>query len=739
MQINYLPAYITHIITDSRRATKKDLESGSTAFVAIRTAVGDGHKYIPELYSRGMRHFIVDHCDDTIGEGMADATFIVAEENTIGFLIKELGERLKKSNSKQIVVTGSKKKTTVKELLTKTMRQHGVSVSRSPRTWNSAMGVVLSLFDNLEKDTEYIITEIGIDAPRQAELLKPVLQPEIGIISEITDEHDEAFKSHSEKIAEKIAIVRNAKKIVYLNTDPELHRQIRDLHHPNTVAVRNIEELIEAVCGFPCCKQEISTRIEVRKIPDDGILFLDSFTNDLDSLPLSLDLAAQRQAGRGLSVFLGDFDGDKDKARQLIAERHGEVFFFDTSDSQFINNLKRNDFANKLILIKGKSEPLATFFDEARHDTTLEVNLDALVHNFNIHRKLLPPDTGLIGMVKADAYGMGALEVGKTLQAFGAAYLAVAVIDEGIALRNAGVRMPIIVINPITNRYEALLRYNLEPAVFSFDELDRICSSIENVATKPLPIHIKLDTGMHRIGFLEHELDELTRTISEKKFIRPVSVFSHLATADCDNLDEYTQRQIDSFEKMSRSLMANLGYTIKRHLLNTAGIMRFGHTPASYDMARPGIGLYGLSPLSANHTFNLKPVARLISTIISLKKWDVGTPIGYGCRGVTKKESYVATLPVGYADGIDRRLGNGNASFFIDGIACPTIGNICMDQLMLDVTPAIDAGKTIVARTQVEIFGSADSVYNLAEKLDTIPYEILTSISPRVRRTYIFS
>lgn len=733
--LRYLPDHITRIITDSRRATQHDIDSGNTAFVAIRTNVADGHKYVEQLYERGLRTFIVESSKRF--QNLDDAVFIETEGNTLDFLINAVGTRLRNSKVKQIVVTGSRKKTTVKELLAATMSHHGASVARSPRTWNSAMGIALSILDNLSRDTEYIITEVGIDAPQQAKRIRPMLRPEIGVITHITDEHDECFEEgHIAKIAEKVAIVRDAKKIVYLDTDEMLKACIESLHHPNVVGVKSIPELIKEITGYECCDLDVSTRTEVRKIPDDGILFLDSFTNDLESLPLSLDLAAQRQAGRGLSVFLGDFKGDRNIAKQLIEGRGGKTFFYDNADTTFINSLNRSSFAQQLILIKGKFEPLSTFFDEARHDTTLEVNLEALVHNLNIYRSMLPPETGIIGMVKADAYGVGSLEVSKTLQAFGASYLAVAVIDEGIALRKAGIKMPIIVINPITNRYDSLKQYNLEPAIFSFDELEHICKAATQSDATPLPIHIKLDTGMHRIGFIESETDRLIQILQKSPAVKTASIFSHLATADCTDLKDYTDKQVQLFERMSSHIIERLGSGIKRHLLNTAGITTLGKTASAYDMARLGIGLYGISPVEGTEN-KLRPVASLISTVISLKFWAKGTPIGYGCKGITKRDSYIATLPIGYADGISRHLGNGNAKFLVEGIACPTIGNICMDQLMIDVTDAVLADKNIKLGTKVEIFGTTESIVKLAETLNTIPYEILTSISPRVRRTYI--
>lgn len=401
--------------------------------------------------------------------------------------------------------------------------------------------------------------------------------------------------------------------------------------------------------------------------------------------------------------------------------------------------LRRDDFSRSLIVVKGGTaearKELTTFFDAARHDTMLEVDLDALVHNYNYYRSLLPRDTGLIGMVKASAYGLGALEVAKTLQSHGAAYLAVAVIDEGVALRRAGVTMPIIVLNPITNNFQALVDNRLEPTVFSIDELQRIATGIAPhlSADSPHPIHIKIDTGMHRLGFLEDDVEALALALKSTPNVRVSTIFSHLATADCPDLTDYTRLQTDTFERISAKLIAALGDpTIRRHLLNTAGISTLGHTRSAYNMARLGIGLYGISAIGGAEAAKLRTVATLVSTVISLKRWPAGTPIGYGCRGVTQRDSVIATVPIGYADGIDRHLGNGGLRVVVRGTKCPTIGNICMDLMMVDVTDAVG----VEVGDRVEIFGPNAPVEDIARALDTIPYEPLVSVSERVCRTY---
>lgn len=732
--LNRLPDHITRILTDSRRVMSSAIESGDTAFVALKTGVGDGHRYVKSLYEKGLRTFIVNDIEDY--PDLTDATFVVSTDNTLDFLIKNAGERLSRSNVRQIIVTGSVKKTTTKELLTQAMRRRGIKVTRSPRTWNSAMGATLSVFESLRHDADVMIIEIGIDAPGQAERLRPILRPSIGVLTTMTEEHDEYFASHKAKIREKLSLLEGCEELIYVRNDSDVESVISEMGFRNAQGVDDYRQAVEKIAGVECAPTNVSTRIDVRKIPEDGVLFIDSFTNDLDSLPLSLDLASQRQAGRGLTVILSGFEGDRRGAVSLIEERGGKVFFIDGNEQDFINSHSRREFERQLILIKGEAGKIINYFDEARHDTMLQVDLDGLVHNFNVYRRILPPGTGIVGMVKADAYGLGALEVAKTLQSFGASYLAVAVIDEGVELRQSGVTMPIIVLNPITNRFDALVRYNLEASVFSIEELERIEEGVSPHTDSPVNVHLKIDTGMHRVGFTEDEFPAMIARLKTSNKLRPVSVFSHLATADCPALKTNTDTQLQRFDGMVRFLEDELGTRLKRHILNTAGTEEYGTRRPDDDYARIGIGLYGFSPASEMIQSQLRPVARLVSTVISMKRWPAGTTIGYGCKGVVSRESVIATVPIGYADGIDRRLGNGRISFAVEGVKCPTIGNICMDLLMIDVTDAINSGKDVRVGSEVEIFGSEVKVEDIATTLETIPYEILTSVSPRVRRTY---
>ncbi|MDE7151647.1 MAG: alanine racemase [Candidatus Amulumruptor sp.] len=415
----------------------------------------------------------------------------------------------------------------------------------------------------------------------------------------------------------------------------------------------------------------------------------------------------------------------------------GNAAFYPTVDA-FIADAAPDSFQSQLILVKGAPtfhfDHIADHLEARQHETVLEVNLDAVADNFNWFRSKLKPSTGIVCMIKASGYGAGAVEIAKTLQTRGAAYVAVAVVDEGVQLRNAGITMPIMVMNPKVANYRTMFAHRLEPEVYSFDLLADILDSARRCGEHDFPIHIKLDTGMHRLGFRIEDLDRLAAVLLAPEnvgLLRPASVFSHLSVADCPDEDAYTRMQFDYFEEASGRLRSLLpDYDIKRHILNSTGIVRFPEH--QYDMVRLGIGLYGVATTDDGSEDGLRPVSALYTSVIAVHDWEPGTTVGYGRYGRLTRPSRIATIPVGYADGIDRHLGRGAMSVWIAGHRCPTVGNICMDACMVDVTdlPSCRPGD------RVEIFGPHVPASELADILGTIPYEILTSVSERVKRIY---
>lgn len=504
----------------------------------------------------------------------------------------------------------------------------------------------------------------------------------------------------------------------------------------------------------------VGTRLNVIEGVNDCMVIYDSYTSDLHSLAPAIDFMTRRRTSRRTStLILSDVMHETMSASRLyqaVAElvrcknidriigigkefmRHSRYFdsmaSFYPDTATFMAQVSPGDFENELILIKGAPEfrfdLIADMLEARQHETVLEVNLDSIVHNFNLFRAMVRPTTGIVCMVKASGYGAGSYELAKTLQSQGASYLAVAVLDEGVDLRRAGITMPIMVLNPKVVNYRTLFAYNLEPEIFSLDILEEIIREGEKYGITDYPVHIKFDTGMHRLGFTRKDLPELIDILRRQKVIRPASAFSHLAAADDPMMDDYTMEQFRIFDEYCDTLQSAFRHHIMRHILNSTGISRFPQQ--QHDLVRLGICLYGIPTMNDGSQDGLRQVSSLTTTIISIKEWPEGTTIGYNRKGVCHRDSKIATIPVGYADGINRHLGNGGMQVMVRGVRCPSIGNICMDACMIDVTE-VDGCQV---GDRVEIFGPNIPVSEIANTLDTIPYEVLTSVSSRVKRMY---
>ena len=738
------PDYIVeHLLIDSRSLFKAE----NTMFCALHTDAADGHRYIYNMYSQGVRAFLVDNmvCD---ASNFPDAAFVVVKSVEQAIYAIALQARAALDHVKFIAITGSVGKTVIKEQLFQALYGK-VRLQRSPRSWNSRLGVALSITE-LQPGIDYAIIEVGIDRVGDMARLANLVRPTYGIFMPITDEHSSGFDSIEQKTAEKALLFANCSHVISVGS-AQLHANA--LHSPTTQVDTNlqaVEKMAQLIGVTPNSDTFIpSNRIDVREGVNDCVVLFDSFTNDYRSLISALDFMRRRcTPTRSNTVILSNiFGADSATVINLLYRFGINRVITIGSDSysdipstislqhfvsveQFIASVDTNQFSSESILIFGRGlRPIKDILAVPRHDSIMEVNLDALIHNFNYYRSLLQSTTGVIAMVKASAYGIGAVEVAKTLQAQGATMLAVAVIEEGIELRRGGISMPIVVLNPVTGNYKALFNNNLEPSVFSMRELATLVNAAQSCGIDSFNAHIKLDTGMHRVGFTEAELPQLITYLKSSAHIRVASIFSHLATADCPDMNDYTELQLTTFHRMSSAIIEALPYPVKRHILNTAGIMRYPEY--QYDMVRLGIGLYGVSPLDTMPG-DLRPVATLRSTIISIKHWPAGTTIGYARRGKLTRPSVIATIPIGYADGINRHLGRGAASFVVRGIECSTVGNICMDQCMIDITdvPAAAIGDP------VEIYGPQMPVQRLAATLDTIPYELLTAVSPRIHRIY---
>ncbi len=796
------------LLTDSRSLTVPE----STLFFAIPTSGNDGHRYIASLYQRGVRNFVVNRIPDELKDAK-DVNFIIVEDSEEA-LMKVGAACRERFPGTVLAITGSRGKTTLKEWLFHLMGEL-TEIGRSPRSYNSHIGVPLSLWQ-LEPEARLAIIEAGVSHEGEMGRLRRIIRPDVVILTNIADDHSAGFTSEEAKAMEKASLAagESAKAVIYNHDSPLLQEAVEakaaeacklawsvkdpsaDLflsyekvdaaHHRVTYTFRgetssftaplstpedleNASNALAFMLWWGIEREQIAARfsslpkLDIRYKVTEGVngcsVIFDPFTADFSSLRPALDVVRRRaMPGQTPVLILSDLSHEGGAGDEVYAEiaraveRAGirrfigvgrrikeaasafgpEARFFEGTD-QLLATLSTSDFSNEIVLLKGAPEfqfrRILDMLEARKHETVLEVNLDAMMRNYNYFRAQVPAGTGIVAMVKASGYGAGSREIAKTLQDCGAAYLAVAVLDEGIDLRDNGITMPIMVMNPKVVNYRSMFAYRLEPEIYSMEMLHDVIREAQKNNVRHYPIHIKLDTGMHRMGFIESELPELMDVLERQDAVEARSVFSHLATADCPDMNDYTELQLSRFGHWTDYMLSRSSRPILRHVLNTAGILRYPEY--HYDMVRLGIGLYGANTLPPEMEQPLAVVSTLRTMIIAIREWEAGESIGYGRRSILSRRSRIATIPIGYADGMNRHFGRGAVSVMINGKMCPTVGNICMDACMIDVTD-IDCR----VGDAVEIFGEGAPVQRLADVLDTIPYEILTSVSPRVKRIY---
>ncbi|MBP3354461.1 MAG: bifunctional UDP-N-acetylmuramoyl-tripeptide:D-alanyl-D-alanine ligase/alanine racemase [Bacteroidales bacterium] len=797
---------VSVLLTDSRSLRTP----AQTLFFAIKSKTNNGHRFIEELYNKGVRNFVVEEITPSFSK-LKDTNFIKVD-NTIKALQQIASAHRSSFKLPVIGITGSNGKTIVKEWLYQLLQSHYI-ITRSPRSYNSQIGVPLSVWE-LEERNNLAIFEAGISQTGEMQALANIIKPTIGIFTCLGDAHQEGFKSQEEKLNEKLNLFETAEVIIYNASQPLIKKHIEerfsskkligwsttDTSAPlyikeikkedKTTSVTyiynskeeifkipftedgSIENAIHTLCTTLFCfnftPQEVSEklaeiepvamRLEVKEGRNGCTIINDTYNSDIKSLEIALDFLSRRSVVKGakkrliLSDILQSTTDSRElynKVSQLLKENGVDKFvgigeklieskelfptdsiFFKTT-AEFIASNIAEKYNNELILVKGARafnfDDITDILSLKQHETVLEVNLDALRHNYNYYKQKLLPNTKLICMVKAFGYGAGSYELTKTLQDAGCSYVAVAVADEGAELRKAGITMPIMVMNPEMGTFDTLFKYNLEPEVYSFRLLEALAKAANAQGITDFPIHIKIDSGMHRLGFTIQDMPKLIKELSNNKALTPRSVFSHLAGSDDDNLDYYTDTQIEIFSRCAESLQMGIGKPIFRHILNTAGISRY--TQYQFEGVRLGIGLYGVAPHPSVE--GLRCVSTLKTTILQIKELSSAETVGYGRKGVLNKKSRIAAVPIGYADGLNRHLGNRKGSMWVNGCEAPIVGNVCMDVTMIDVTDIECAeGDT------VEVFGENIRVEDIAEKLGTIPYEVLTSVSARVKRIY---
>ena len=793
---------VTGIMTDSRSSG-----AGHDAlFIALRGPNHDGHGFIGPLYRRGVRLFLVDNLPAD-ADIMTGAAFVKVDD-TLEALHRLAGWNRNEFRGKVIAVTGSAGKTIVKEWLAETLGAVK-SVIRSPRSYNSQVGVALSLM-NIDNRFDVAVIEAGISRPGEMEKLARIIRPDTVVITNIGDAHGENFVSREAIAAEKLRLAKGAKMLIYSSDDELVKREIA-LRYPGVPAYTwsvsgsdaslrvdiaelkgdgqvlrcNSKDLVfeaaipfadrasaeNAVSVIACCLAEgipaerikraladipaVAMRMEVKKGINGCTLIEDYYNSDPGSLSMALDFLRSHARGK-TTLILSDFRqiwGSEERLYESVAEAvkkagidrfigigdaltrqkerfpAGSVFYSSTAD--FAETFRSFAWRDETILIKGARaygfERISSLLVQQLHQTRLEINMNAVVHNLNEFRHLLRPGTGIMAMVKAFAYGSGSAEIASLLEYNHVSYFAVAYADEGVALREAGITTPVMVMNPDESVMELIIRHNLEPEIYSIESYSSFIRNAKKHGLLHYPVHLKIDTGMHRLGFSISEADMLAEMLPEEQHIRVVSLFSHLAAADDPAHDEFTHRQASLLMMTAEKLQRALGYSFKIHLLNSAGISRFPQY--QFDMVRMGIGLYGIGDYQG---VSLRHTGRFVTAVSQVRRVPAGEPVSYGCSGAADHDREIAVIPVGYADGLRREMGNGRGSLFIRDRKVPVVGSVCMDMCMADVT-----GLNAKTGDETEVFGSKITIEEIAGLCNTIPYEILTSIPSRVKRVYV--
>lgn len=794
---------VQHLLIDSRKL----IEPETSLFIALVGEKRNGHEYIPDLIRRGVKVFLVSELPVEIH---ADMAFILVDD-TLKALQLLASQHRDQFNYPVIGITGSNGKTIVKEWLHFLLHEK-ISIIRSPRSYNSQIGVPLSVWQ-MDGQADLAIFEAGISQQGEMEQLERIIKPDIGVFTNIGEAHSEGFFNMEDKINEKLKLFTHASLIIYCADYVELDKQIKafvnskkiemiswsskqhadysvsitrsayttelsilfnkhtisfTIPFTDTIAIENAitcavvliqlgwtELLVERMPLLP----SISMRMEMKTGINRCTLINDSYSTDLRSLKLALEFMHQQGLYQKQTVILSDipetgmdenavyeqvknmldqFNVDRLIAigpafnRQAKRWKKFDASFYNSVES-FLEQLSLSVFKDEKILIKGarryEFERIQKLLEEKRHQTVMTVNLSAVTHNLSQYRKVLLPNTKIMAMVKAFSYGSGSHEIANVLQYHQVDYLAVAYADEGVELRQAGISTPIMVMNPDRHAFDQLINFDLQPEMYSFEILDEFLHYLEVEGIKEFPIHIKIDTGMHRLGFDPLDVGKLAQQLLKLNTFKVISVFTHLVGSESAEDDQFTFLQKECFDSSVKQLQEILGYDFIKHISNTSAVLR--HKDLQYDMIRLGIGLYGIDPSGV--ASDLREAATLSTTIAQIRKVNKDETVGYNRKGKLQRDSLIATIRIGYADGYPRVLGNGTGYVFIKGKSFPIIGSVCMDMTMIDITedPSINLEDPVI------LFGTGFSVHQLAKLAGTISYDILTGISQRVKRVYI--
>jgi alanine racemase len=711
-------------------------------FFALNGKFRNGLQFVKQAYEKGVRHFVVS---ESVKNELSDIGEIVVENPLVG-LQKLAGFHRAQFNFPVIAITGSNGKTIVKEWLS-TILSAKYNVVKSPKSYNSQLGVPISLLQ-LSESNSIAVIEVGISKPGEMKVLQEIVSPTHGILTNIGSAHLENFASRDELLKEKIILFEGLNEVV---SSMDLPGQPF-----STESESGIEELIpfdlrkskisseNALMAIAMAKklglsdqqiaasafEDVAMRMEIFDGIDGSVIINDSYSLDKEALQISLEYQLKNDSGKRRVVILGLTEKDELREtglKSIISEFSPIEVYFHYPESKITYNLK-----GALVLIKGdrkaKMEHVANALKRKKHATYIEIDLNRIRDNIALYNSKLEDSTKVLCMVKASAYGADATKLGEHLTNVGIDYLGVAYADEGIQLRDNKIELPILVMNCDDSAFKDCIDFKLEPAIYSLEQLEILVKELIVRDIQNFPIHLKLETGMNRLGFAKQEIEPLMSYLKAQPEVYVKSVYSHLAESDKKD-SEFTRMQIGLFEDMSKTIRSSFAYEIDRHILNSEGVINYPN--AQFEMIRLGIGMYGLSS-NKKAEGALKPAIRWMSNVSQVKVLMEGDSVGYGRKFVADKKMKVAIIPIGYADGFRRSLGEGVGSVFIGGKEFYTVGSICMDMTIVDIT-----NSQIKVNDRVEIIGENQSVEQLANKMETIPYEVLTGFSSRLQRLYL--
>ncbi|AEA43145.1 alanine racemase [Fluviicola taffensis] len=735
---------ITHIYFDSRKIQ----QANGALFFALSGHSRSGNEFIENAYQQGIRFFVI--AKNASSKFHPDALYFQVEEPLTA--LQQLATHHRKQYTYPVVaITGSVGKTTFKEWIFHCISDK-FKVVRSPKSFNSQIGVALSLLE-MHENASIAFIEAGISKPGEMKILRDMIQPDFGIFTAFGKAHRENFADNEEHLLEKWTLFRECKLAFIPHTFADLENRLpgnfqvcesyENHHFPigysgmlgvlkTFLAYLQFEshQILERINSLPT----LALRMEVFEGVNGNTIINDTYNLDFDALSEALIYQRQLAPTKKRIVVIGL--SEKHAHERLEIEKL--ITSFNPDEFHFIpegKSIPWENFHNAVVLVKAHRD--RAFEHEVargkalKHRTIVEINLSAIKHNVSFYQSRIPKEVKILAMVKASSYGSGADKVAPFLQQSGIRNFGVAFADEGVELRKAGIGISssIVVMNPDPEHSDLIIEYRLEPAIYSFEQLDEFITALIHKQISAYPIHLKFDTGMHRLGFAPSDKERILAIINSQPEVKIQGIYSHLADADNPIHSEFTQKQLTSFESIVSYFRTNSSDSFLAHILNSEGSLRYPES--CYDMIRLGISMYGYTENNQLKA-SLQGSVSWYSSISQIKAVPKGDFIGYGISYQAIEDMTIAIIPVGYADGFRRSLSNGKGSVFIHGIKCPVVGRVCMDMIMVDIS-SVDAK----INDSVEIIGQNQPMEVFAKSMETIPYEVMTGLSKRMHRVYV--